>query len=49
MEKIDYEAPELIVLESPLVAMGESGCLDGPQNSERITTTNKPCPNGADD
>ena len=44
MEKIIYETPELIELDSPLAIHGDSSCTDG--LSEAIGDT---CPSGADD
>ena len=43
MEKIIYEAPELIELDSPLAIHGDSSCTDG--LSDNIGGN---CPNDAD-
>ncbi len=34
MEKIDYEAPELIVLDSPLAVSGDSKCALPPTEEQ---------------
>ena len=44
MEKIDYEAPELMELDSLLTVSGDSKCADG--KSEPLDPS---CPSGADD
>jgi len=44
MEKINYETPELIELDSLLVVNGDSTCRDG--ESEELEPN---CPKGADD
>ena len=44
MEKISYEPPELLELDSLLTVSGDSKCADG--KSEEIPAG---CPSGADD
>lgn len=43
MEKIVYETPELLELDSPLAVSGDSKCSDGIEE-----TVNQPCQGGAD-
>ena len=42
MEKIDYEAPELLELDSILAVSGDSKCGDG-----KVEEFNEECPNDA--